>query len=210
MIIKTALLDPHPVVQKGFENFFKETDHIHVDITANNVIDLMEGLEDRDIDIVISEMDLPDGSPVKMIKDINSLYPNISVLIYTSLPDSIYAVSLLRAGAIGFISKKARQEVIIEAIEKVFQDGYHVTTNYANEISRNIDLKKPRTIFGKLSAREVEVLKYLIEGKRNVDIANILEIHQKTINTYKSRIMKKLQVRSVVDLYQQARNLDIL
>ncbi len=210
MIIKTALLDPHPVVQKGFENFFNEIEHINVVITANNVIDLMEGLEDRNIDIVISEMDLPDGSPVKMIKDINSLYPNTSVLIYTSLPDSIYAVSLLRAGAIGFISKKAKQEVIIEAIEKVFQDGYHVTTNYAHEISRNIDLKKPRTIFGKLSAREVEVLKYLVEGKRNVDIANILEIHQKTINTYKSRIMKKLQVRSVVDLYQQARNLDIL
>ena len=138
----------------------------------------MDALEYEDIDVLISEMDLPNDSPVKMIKDINKRYPHIAILIYTSLPDSIYAVSLLKAGAIGFLSKKARQEVITEAIEKVYQDGYHITTNFANEISSNIDIKKPRTAFGKLSAREIEVLKHLVEGKRNIDIANILEIHQ--------------------------------
>lgn len=210
MQIKTALLDPHPIIHNGFKDFFKETDHISVDIVAYDVKELMEALELEDIDVVISEMDLPGGSLIKMIKDVKKFYPNISILIYTSFPNSVYAVSILKAGATGFLSKKAKQEVIMEAIENVYQDRYHITTNFANEITRNIDVRKPRTVFGKLSAREVEVLKYLVEGKRNVDIANILEIHQKTINTYKSRIMKKLHVRSVVDLYQQARNLDIL
>ena len=210
MLIRTALLDPYPVVQQGFKNFFSKTENIDVVVIATTISELMEALEYNTIHVVLCEMDVTDSSPIKMIKDINKRYPQIRVLIFTALPDSVYAISLLKAGAIGFLSKRASPSVIIEAIEKVYCDGYYIMTNFANKLHRNIDLKKPRTVFGKLSAREIEVLKYLVEGKRNIDISRILGIHQKTVNTYKNRIMNKLQVNNLVDLYQQARSYNLV
>ena len=99
---------------------------------------------------------------------------------------------------------------MIEAIEKAVKLGYHITSNFANEISNNVDLSRPRNAYGTLSSREIEVLKVLVEGKRNIDIAQTLKINQKTVNTYKSRLMKKLDVKNQVDLFQQARNLELL
>jgi DNA-binding NarL/FixJ family response regulator len=99
---------------------------------------------------------------------------------------------------------------VVEAIEKVYHDGYHITSNFANQINKNVDLQRPRNAYGTLSSREIEVLKYLVEGKKNVEIAAALKINQKTVNTYKSRLMKKLEVDNTSDLYQQAFNLELI
>ena len=98
---------------------------------------------------------------------------------------------------------------MIEAIEKVYNDGYHITSNFANQINKNIDLQRPRNAYGTLSSREIEVLKLIVEGKRNVEIAQELKLSQKTISTYKTRLMKKLNVKNSVDLFQQTKNLTI-
>ena len=92
---------------------------------------------------------------------------------------------------------------VFEAIEKAAENDFHITTNFANEITRNIDVHKPRNAYGTLSSREIEVLKYLIDGKRNIEIAELLKINQKTVNTYKRRVMKKLDVKNLVNLYKQ-------
>ncbi|MDG1190795.1 MAG: response regulator transcription factor [Flavobacteriaceae bacterium] len=153
-------------------------------------------------------MELPDGSAVDTIRKVKLMHSKIAILIYTSLPQPIYGVSLLKAGALGYLSKKVSRKVLIEAIEKVVTIGYHITSNFANQISNNIDITKPRNAYGTLSSGEEEVLKCLIEGDRNIEIAKKLSVNQKTANTYKSRLMKKLDVQNQVDLYQEARNLD--
>lgn len=208
-MIKLVLLDPHPVVQKGFKSFFKKTKNIVVNGTFTTIKELVNFLNENTPDVVVLEMEIPDGSAVDIIREIKKKYTTIAVLIFTSLPQSIYGVSLLKAGASGYLSKKVSRKVLIEAIEKVVHIGYHITSNFANQISNNIDLSKPRNAYGTLSSREIEVLKYLIDGNRNFEIAKKLKINQKTVNTYKSRLMKKLDVQNQVDLYQQARNLDL-
>ena len=99
---------------------------------------------------------------------------------------------------------------MLEAIEKVVGNGYYITSNFANKISNNVDLFKPINVYKTLSPRELEVLKFLIEGKRNFEISASLKINQKTVNTYKSRLMRKLGVENPVDLFQQARNFDLI
>lgn len=155
-------------------------------------------------------MELPDGSVVQTIRRIKEKYQSVSVLIFTSLPQSIYGISLLKAGAVGYLSKQVSQKVMIEAIEKAVKLDYHITSNFANEISNNVDLSRPRNAYDTLSSREIEVLKFLVEGKRNIDIAQTLKINKKTVNTYKSRLMKKMDVKNHVDLFQQVRNLELL
>ena len=155
-------------------------------------------------------MELAGDNAIQVIKKVKKAYPNTSIIIYTSLPQSIYGISLLKEGASGYLSKEANRKVLMEAIEKVVHSGYNITTNFAHEINNNIDLSRPRNAYETLSPREIEVLKLLVEGKRNIEIASNLEINQKTVNTYKTRLMKKLEVKNPVDLFQQARNFDLI
>ena len=208
-MIKIALLDPHPVVHKGFKSFFRKTEHISVVKTFLNTEELYVFLENEPIDALILEMELTNDSPIRVIKTIKENHPNTSIIIYTSLPQIIYGISLLKAGAAGYLSKGVSRKVMIEAIEKVVGNGYHITTNFANELNNNIDLSRPRNAYETLSPREVEVLKLLIEGKRNIEISSSLNINQKTVNTYKTRLMRKLEVKNPVDLYQQAKNYNL-
>ena len=209
-MIQIVLLDPHPIVQKGFKTFFNKIDHIKVLGTFSKTQQLFDFLQKNTIDLVIIEMELKDVSAVQTVRKLKLLYPNISTLIFTSLRESVYGISILKAGAKGFLSKEISRETMIDAIEKVHHKGYHITSNFANQINKNVDLHRPRNAYGTLSSREIEVLKYLIEGKRNVEIAATLKIHQKTVNTYKSRLMKKLEVTNSADLYQQAFNLELI
>lgn len=208
-MIKIALLDPHPVVHKGFKSFFRKTEHISVVKTFLNTEELYVFLENEPIDALILEMKLTNDSPIRVIKTIKENHPNTSIIIYTSLPKTIYGISLLKAGAAGYLSKGVSRKVMIEAIEKVVGNGYHITTNFANELNNNIDLSRPRNAYETLSPREVEVLKLLIEGKRNIEISSSLNINQKTVNTYKTRLMRKLEVKNPVDLCQQAKNYNL-
>ena len=157
-MIKLVLLDPHPVVQKGFKTFFKKTENITVKGTFTTIKELVDFLSRDTAGVVVLEMELPDGSAVDNIRKVKLMHSKIAILIYTSLPQSIYGVSLLKTGALGYLSKKVSRKVLIEAIEKVVTIGYHITSNFANQISNNIDIKKPRNAYGTLSSREVEVL----------------------------------------------------
>jgi len=105
-MLKLVLLDPHPVVQKGFKTFFENNDSIIVCDTFTSIDALFEFLSENELDVVIMEMELPDGSAVNTIKKIKKNYPNISILIYTSLPQTIYGISLLKAGALGYCQSK--------------------------------------------------------------------------------------------------------
>jgi DNA-binding NarL/FixJ family response regulator len=209
-MIKVALLDPHPVVHKGVKSFFRKTEHIRVVGTFSDAKGLFHFIEKNKIDVLILEMELDGDSAVQLIKWVKSKLPETAIIIYTSLPQSIYGISPLKAGAAGYLSKQVSRKIMLEAIEKVVGNGYHITSNFANKITNNIDLSKPRNTYEMLSRREVEVLKLLIEGKRNIEISASLKINQKTVNTYKTRLMRKLEVENPIDLFQQARNFDLI
>ena len=210
-MIRIALLDPHPVVHKGFKSFFKKTPHIVLEKSFQKGEALFDFLADNPIDIVFCEMELDDDNPTQLIEKLEEHYPEISIVIYTGQPQDIYAVSLLKAGALGFISKKSQGRILIEAVERLYQfNRFPIATDHRYEINYNLDLDRPRNTFGKLSKREIEVLRLIVKGHRNVEISKELNIHQKTVNTYKSRLMKKLDVENLVNLYQHALNLNLV
>lgn len=209
-MIDIALLDTHPVVHKGFKSFFRKTEHIRVVKTFSDPDELSVFMATYPLHALVLEMELEGESAVQLIKKVKKISPQTKIIIYTALPQSIYGISLLKAGAAGYLSKKVSRKIMIEAIEKVVANGYHITSNFSHEITNNIDLTKPRKGYETLSPREVEVLKLLIEGKRNIEISAQLKINQKTVNTYKKRLMTKLEVENMVDLFQQARNFQLL
>lgn len=98
----------------------------------------------------------------------------------------------------------------MEALQYVHNKGFYVTSKHRNQLNYNVDVDYPRTNFEILSPREIEVLKFLVDGAKNIDIAKQLQINQKTVNTYKTRILKKLNVENAFDLYMYTKYLRIL
>ena len=209
-MINLLIIDPQPVVRCGFKTFLSDFDFLNVIYAAVDVDEALAYINSNPMDVLISEMSFSDISPVKLIKKVKQLNPEIDVIFFTTQDQQIYSVPLLRAGATGFLSKNIKTSVIANAIHKIKSYKLHITNNYNNELKLDLDIDKPRNRFGTLSSREIEVLKYLKDGKRNIEIAERLNINQKTVNTYKNWMMHKLNENNMFDLYLQAKNMDLV
>jgi len=144
------------------------------------------------------------------VKTLLKEFPKTKIVIYSNLTEQIYAPNAIKAGASGFIHKTAKLADVADAIIKV-QEG----TIIMNEtIKKNLALiakqNKTERLYRKLSNREVEVLRYLSDGKKNHEIAEILKLNEKTISTYKLRLLTKLNVTNLVDLVNKAKTLEIV
>jgi DNA-binding NarL/FixJ family response regulator len=154
-------------------------------------------------------MDIPQINGIATLRKMRLEHPDVKVLIYSGQSEDVYALSTIRAGAHGYLSKSSHPSTLLEAIDKIHDGGMFITNDLAQRLAFDEGTQKPRRFFRKLSTREIEVLKMLTSGKRNKEVAEGLNLNEKTVSTYKARLMKKLNVDNMVDLLQQAKALEI-
>ncbi len=208
-MIKVLIADSHPVVRTGIKFVLETIPDFDVVADVSTTAELFETLKTVSPDVVILEMDIPEINGIATLRKIKSEFPNVKVLIYSSQPEDVYALSTIRAGSHGYLSKSADLEYIVFAIKKVSKGDMFITNELAQRLAFDEGTKKPRRFFRKLSSREIEVLKLLASGKRNKDVAVGLNLNEKTVSTYKARLMRKLNVDNLVDLLQQAKALEL-
>ena len=129
--------------------------------------------------------------------------------MFSHQPEEIYAISTLKAGASGYLSKNANTSKIVEAIDTIIGDKVYLSEKMDKHYKYTDTTKSRARLFKRLSTREVEVLKLLSIGKKNKHIAAELDINEKTVSTYKARLFKKLNVDNIVDLIHQAKHHDL-
>src|SRR5690606_387102 len=171
--------------------------------------ELFECLETLVPDVLILEMDIPEINGIAALRKIKLQYPNVKTLMFSGQSEDVYALSTIRAGAYGYLSKTAELDYLVTAVKKVSGGSMFITNELAQRLAFDEGTQKPRRFFRKLSSREVEVLKLLASGKRNKEVAEGLNLNEKTVSTYKARLMKKLNVDNLVDLLQQAKALEV-
>jgi DNA-binding NarL/FixJ family response regulator len=208
-MIKLLIADNHPIVRLGISCLLQEQEDFQVMEEVATTTELFKKLNRELPDVLILEMDIPEINGVAALRKIKQEYPEVKVLIYSGQSEDVYALSTIRAGANGYLSKEARLENLPEAARKVGQGGMYITNELAQRLAFDEGTQKPRRFFRKLSTREVEVLKMLANGKRNKEVAQGLNLNEKTVSTYKARLMKKLNVDNMVDLLQQAKALEL-
>ncbi len=177
--------------------------------SVSSTTELFSKLENLTPDVLILEMDIPDINGIATLRKMKKEHPEVKVLMYSSQSEDVYALSTIRAGAFGYLSKTSDIDYIITAVKKVSEGNMFITNELAQRLAFDEGTQKPRRFFRKLSAREIEVLKLLASGKRNKDVAQGLNLNEKTVSTYKARLMKKLNVDNMVDLLQQAKALEL-
>ena len=207
-MIKVLIADNHPIVRLGIKNVLDSASDFEVIDDVATTTELFSSLKKASPDVVILEMDIPEINGIATLRKIKQEYPEIKVLIYSGQSEDVYALSTIRAGAFGYLSKTADLDYIISAVRKVSEGSMFITNELAQRLAFDEGTQKPRRFFRKLSTREVEVLKLLASGKRNKDVAQGLNLNEKTVSTYKARLMKKLNVDNLVDLLQQAKALE--
>lgn len=208
-MIKVLIADNHPIVRLGIKHALSSSNDFKVIDDVSNTTELFSRLESDAPDVVMMEMDIPEINGIAALRKIKAEYPDVKVLIYSAQSEDVYALSTIRAGAYGYLSKVADIDYIITAVKKVSEGNMFITNELAQRLAFDEGTQKPRRFFRKLSSREVEVLKLLASGKRNKDVAIGLNLNEKTVSTYKARLMKKLNVDNLVDLLQQAKALEL-
>ena len=206
-MIKVVVADSHPIIHKGIKACFKNSTEISITGKALIPDDLFDILDRKMVDIIILELDLQKSDGLAVLRHIKNEHPGVRVLIFSNQPEQVYAISSLKAGASGYLNKKVNPTAIRHAILKIASGGVFISNELAQTIAFDESTGRPRRMFKKLSMREVEVLKMLCDGKRNKEIALELKLNEKTVSTYRSRIMKKLRVRNLVELIRKAQSI---
>lgn len=205
---KVIIADHHPVTRKGIEVLLENTNEFTIVSKVSRGSELLESLEKFQPDILILELDIPEINGFHALRSIREEFPKVRIAIFSSHPEEIYALRSVKSGAAGYISKTVPEREFIAAIKRIATGGMFLNPELMDAF--NNKAVNDNSIMGrykKLSAREIEVLNLLSNGKRNKDIATLLEINEKTVSTYKTRLLKKLKVSSLAELINQSRML---
>ena len=209
-MIKVCIADNYPVVHFGVKSYFKDNADISVVANVGNFLMVRDILQTKDIDVLVLDLDLEGLSSIFEVKTILKDFPKTKIIMYSGLSEQIYAPNAIKAGASGFVHKSEKLETLGIAIVKVSQGKIIMSETVKKNLALIAKQTKSERLYRKLSNREVEVLRYLSGGKKNHEIADILNLNEKTISTYKLRLLTKLNVTNLVDLVDKAKKLEIV
>lgn len=203
--MKILIADPHPLMGVGIATIL---DNLNVGLsftaTANDADELKQLIRREQPKIAIVDLDLPDFSGLQTIKEIKDLNRSMRVFVWSRQPEEIYALSTIKTGASAYLCKTCNEKEFTQAFIRVMRGGIFLSESLTKELNERNYKKSHYNNFKKLSTREVEVLDLLSKGSRNKEIANRLEINEKTVSTYKTRLLKKLKAQNITDLIHQS------
>ena len=204
--LKILVLDCNPIIHIGLKSIFKNSMIFEVCAYLDNKDLLIETISEEKIDLIISEINLNGSSALDILKILKKNKIDIPVVIFTSLSNETKSLKLLKTGASGFLTKNLKKKTIRYILQEIAFSRY--SSGELNKFTRlknrfNFDYNTEK--INSLSKRELQVLKLFFRGKRNIEISEKLKINQKTVNTYITRIMRKLEVNSKTDLFILAR-----
>ena len=204
--LKILVIDSSPIIYIGLKSIFRNSLVIEVSGYAETIDNIYEILDHLEIDLIISDVNYRKGSINTLLKKFKKNKTEIPVIIFTSESNESKSIDLLKSGATGFITKNLRKKSIRNIIQDIAFSVYdNKEINKFTRLKNRFNFDYNTEKLNSLSKRELQVLKLFFRGKRNIEISEKLNINQKTVNTYITRVMKKLEVNSKTDLYLLAK-----
>ena len=204
--LKILVIDSSPIIYIGLKSIFKNSLVFGVSNYLETAENVYEILDNEEIDLIISDLNYRKGSVSNLLKKFKKNKTEIPVIIFTSESNESKSIDVLKSGASGFITKNLKKKSVKSIIQDIAFSIYgnneiNKFTRLKNRFNYDYNIEK----LNSLSKREIQVLKLFFKGKRNIEISEKLNINQKTVNTYITRVMKKLEVNSKTDLYLLAK-----
>jgi two-component system, NarL family, invasion response regulator UvrY len=197
--LRVFVADDHALFREGVKALLAEESDLAVAGEAGTAKETLQRIRAEPWDILLLDISLPDGSGIDLLRQIRPHKPDLPILILSMHPEEQYAVNLLRAGANGYITKDAVPQQVVQAIRTLLQGRKYISPTVANILAEEIggDNRPPHE---QLSEREFQVFCKLAAGRSVGDIAEELFLSNKTVSTYRARIMDKMTAKSNADL----------
>lgn len=205
--IRTLLVDDHKIVRDGIKSILDHDKEIQVVAEAENGTEAIKYLENNNgnIDVAIMDISMPELNGIDAIEIISKLHKNVNILALTMHSDESYILNMIKAGALGYILKDSGGQKLIEAVKTVANgDKYYSNEVSVKMINSILNANKPKKETSDLTAKEMEILKHVVEGKTNKDIGKLYNISSRTIETHRRNIMKKLNVSNTAGMVATA------
>ena len=199
------IADDHSIVRQGISLLIKELFFNAKIYQSGTFKETLKVLKDTKIDLLVLDINFPDGNSLNILSETKTLQPELKILIFSAYEEDLYALRYLNAGASGYLNKGSNEDEIKQALQSMMVSGKYITQNIKDRILESYISKKPLNPLEQLSNREVEVARLLIKGFGNMEIAELLQINKSTVSTFKNRIFEKLEIvnlAELIDLFQ--------
>jgi two-component system, NarL family, invasion response regulator UvrY len=203
-VTNIIVADDHAVVRQGVKQILAAEADMRVVGEAANFGDTLQAVQDREWDVLVLDYSMPGGNGLQVLKKIQKLHPKRPILILSMHPEEAIAISALRAGAAGYISKESASEELPLAIRTAVGGNKYISASLAQKLALELEAGSKGLPHESLSHREYRVMWLLASGKSITGIAEELGLSPNTVSTYRVRILKKLKADSNADLVRYA------
>jgi two-component system, NarL family, invasion response regulator UvrY len=203
-MLKVLIADDHALIREGLKKILKAAQDISVIREAQNAREVIEEAKKGDLDVVVLDISLPGKSGLELLKDLKQYYPKLPVLMLSMHPEDRFAVRALKAGAAGYVTKESAVDELIKAIRKVVQGRKYVSPQLAEKLAFALETDTGKPVHENLSDREYQVMCLIAGGKSVRQIASELFLSMSTVNTYRARILQKMNMRTDAELIRYA------
>jgi len=204
-MITIAITDDHQMVMQGIETMLKYEPDMVISHKYNSVAATIEGLSKQQPDILLLDINLPDGNGIDLCKKLVADYPSLKIIALSSFSEIAFVKRILSNGASGYLLKNTSREELIQAFKTVLNGGQYLQSDIQKKLLQSsLGQKKTASFIPKLTRREKEVLTAISEELTTQEIADKLCISVKTVETHRMNLISKLGARNSVGLIKNA------
>ncbi len=210
-VVSVAFFDDHPILLSGVVSIFNENKDFSVVGVGTCADDVGKVLSKQTPDVIVVDLNMP-GHILSAIAQTVKSGIGTKVLVFTAMTTVEHAIAALEAGATGYVLKGSSEEDLISAIQAVSNGDTYITPGFASKVVaglRNTSLRRAAADALRLSTREEQVLRLLLRGMTNREIAGELSLSDKTVKHYMTILMQRLHVRNRIEVVLAARELGI-
>lgn len=197
---RILIVDDHFVVRAGTTLILESKFHDLLVDEAENYAELLEKLKLNVYDIIILDINMPGSKQVAMISEIKNIQEFANILVFSAYEDSI-ALQYIKEGASGYLNKLCPESELIIAVESILETGKYYSEAILKNMMEVMVNKNFANPINKLTSNEYKIFELIVNGNGNIEISNSLNLHPSTVSTYKSRILKKLNAKTITELF---------
>ncbi|SKB91005.1 two component transcriptional regulator, LuxR family [Salegentibacter salinarum] len=218
---KILLADDHELVRDGIIALLENEENLTVVNEAANGKEALEIIEKDTPDLLIVDIRMPELNGIEVVKKVKKDFPNLKTLVLSMHDSTEYVVQCVEAGADGYLLKGSSKEEFLKAINKIAGGGKYfsgdisaiIVSNFVNGNSeKRVDTnsQKQDAALNILTKREKQILELILEGKNNQEIGDELKISKRTAEAHRFNLMKKLEVKNLMELTHKSRELKLI
>lgn len=203
-MIRTIIADDHKLIRDGIKKLFENEMDLSVVAETGDPFEVASLVEKTEFDVLLLDLNFPNRSGLDVLKDVKLISPKTKILVLSMYPEEKYAIRILKAGANGYVSKEGNPDEIINAVRRIYDGRKYISAELSDKLIDELDKPSVKNPHENLSDREFQVFIGIANGKGQTQLAEELNISVSTINTYRSRILQKLEVSNSAELIHYA------